>query len=137
MEIKQMPKKPHSGTRLARFLEKRILEMRPKTQAEIASETGFINPNMLSMIKSGTSKLALDRVPALAKALEADPGYLMRLALEQAEGDTAASALVEIFGTPVSANERAWLEEIRAASDHSDPRLTSRSRAALRAIFGK
>ena len=32
---------------------------------------------------------------------------------------------------------RAELEEIRSASDNSDPRLTARSRATLRGIFGK
>jgi len=63
--------------------------------------------------------------------------YLMRLAMEQAEGDSAARAILEIFGTPVTANELGWIEAIRELSDHSDPRLTTRSRAALRAMFGK
>ena len=61
----------------------------------------------------------------------------MRLTLEQVEGDTAAHALVEIMGTPITGNELGWLQEIREASDHSDPRMTSRGRAAIRAIFGK
>ena len=46
-------------------------------------------------------------------------------------------AIVEIFGTPVTANELGWLQEIREASEHSDPRITSRSRAAILAIFGR
>jgi len=37
----------------------------------------------------------------------------------------------------VTGNELGWLNEIREASDHSDPRMTSRGRAAIRAIFGK
>jgi hypothetical protein len=61
----------------------------------------------------------------------------MRLALEQAVGQTAAAAVTEIFGTPVTANERGWVEAIREASDNSDPRLTSRSQAAINAIFGR
>lgn len=61
----------------------------------------------------------------------------MGLALEQAVGDTAAQAIIEIFGTPVTANELGWLQEIRSASEHSDPRITSRSQAAIRAIFGR
>lgn len=132
-----MGNKPHKDTALAKFVEKRILELKPKTQGEIADEAGFINPNVLSMIRSGTNKLPLDRVPALAKALDGAPALLMRLALDQAVGSTAASALIEILGTPVSENERGWIDEIRDASDDSDPRLTSRSRSALRAIFGK
>ena len=61
----------------------------------------------------------------------------MRLALEQAVGRAAAAADVEIFGTPVTANELGWIEAIRAASGNSDPRLTSRAQAAVNLIFGK
>ena len=133
-----MTKKPYQDTRLAQYLERRILELKPrKTQSEIAAQAGFVNPNMITMIKQGKSKAALDRVPALARALEVDPAYLMRLALEQAVGRAAAAADVEIFGTPVTANELGWIEAIRAASGNSDPRLTSRAQAAVNLIFGK
>lgn len=132
------PKKPFEDTRLAQYLERRVLELKPrKTQSEIAAQAGFVNPNMVTMIKQGKSKAALDRIPALASALECDPGFLMRLALEQAVGRTAAAAVIEIFGTPVSEHERGWIEAIRTASDNSDPRLTSRSQAAINAIFGR
>ncbi|MBN9676342.1 XRE family transcriptional regulator [Salipiger bermudensis] len=133
-----MTKRPHENTRLAKYVERRVLELKPvKSQQQIASEAGFQNPNMLTIIKQGSSKLAIDRVPSMAKALDCDPAYLMRLALEQAEGDTAAQAIFEILGTPVSANELGWVEAIRELSDHTDPRLTTRSRAALRTMFGK
>ncbi|RBI67311.1 XRE family transcriptional regulator [Roseovarius sp. TE539] len=133
-----MPKKPYADTRLAKFIDKRVMELKPrKSQIEIAVEAGFVSQNMVTMIKTGASKLPLDRVPSLARALECDPAYLLRLTLEQIEGDTAAHALVEIMGTPITGNELGWLQEIREASDHSDPRMTSRGRAAIRAIFGK
>lgn len=108
-----------------------------KTQKVIAHEAGFVNSNLISMIKNGTTKIPLDRVPALARALEADPAYLMRLSLEQAIGQTASVAVLEVFGTATTLNERGWLEEIRDASGQTDPKLTARSRSALRAIFGK
>lgn len=130
-------KKPYTGTRLTRFLEKRILELRPtKTQAEIAVEAGYANVNMLSIIKAGGSRLAIDRVPPLAKALDVDPARLLQLALEQ-EGGTTAHAFNEVLGRVVSRNEIGWLDEIRDASNHTDPALTTRARSALRAIFGK
>lgn len=133
-----MTSKPYADTPMAKYIERRVLELKPKkTQAEIAAAAGYTNPNMITMIKQGSSKVALDRVPALAHALEADPAFVMRLALEQAVGDTSAQAIVEIFGTPVTANERGWIEAIRAASNHTDPRLTSRSQAAIQAIFGR
>ena len=62
---------PYAASRLTSFIRKRILELRPrKNQVEIAVEAGFVNTNMLLMIKSGKTKLPLDRVPALAKALD-------------------------------------------------------------------
>ena len=129
--------KPHKDTALAKFLQTRILELKPKTQAEIAHEAAFLNANVVSMLRSGSTKLALDRVPALARALDCDPARLLRLALGQAVGDTATNAIIEIMGTPITANERAWIDEIRSASEESDPRITARSRTALRKIFGK
>ena len=133
-----MTKKPHETTKLANYVERRVLELKPKkSQSQIASETGFPNPNMVTMIKNGTSKLALDRVPSMARALECDPAYMMQLALEQAIGQTAAEAVTEVFGEPVTVNERSWLQEIRQASGNTDPRLTSRSQAAIKVIFGR
>jgi len=117
-----MTKKPYQDTELAKYVERRVLELKSKkTQVEIASEAGYPNANMVSMVKSGASKLALDRVPSMARALECDPAYLMRLALEQAVGRTAATAVIEIFGEPVTENELGWIKAIRTASDNSDP----------------
>lgn len=133
-----MTKHPYANTRLARFLDKRIEGLRgTKTQIEIAEQAGYKTPNIITMLKTGATKLPIDRVPAMARALDVDPAYLLRLTLEQALGETAARAVDEIFGTPVTAHERQWIDEIRAASDNSDPRLTTRSRAALRSIFGR
>ena len=133
-----MAKKPHEDSRLAKFLDTRLLELKHlKTQAQIAEEAGFVNPNMLTMLKQGSTKLAIDRVPSLAKALECDPALLLRLAYEQAEGSTAAAAIFEIIGEPITENERGWLVEIRDASGDTDPRLTSRAKAAIRAVLTK
>lgn len=129
---------PYENTPTARLISDRIRDLsHRKTQAEIASEAGFANANMMTFLKNGRNKLPLDRVPSLAKALEVDPAILMRLALEQAVGATSARAIIDIFGTPVTENEQGWLTEIRDASDNSNPRLTGRSRSALRGIFGK
>ena len=128
---------PFENTPTAKLIADRVRDLsHRKTQAEIASEASFANANMMTFLKNGRNKVPLDRVPSLAKALEVDPAMLMRLALDQAEGATA-EAITEIFGTPVTQNERGWLAEIRDASDNSDPRLTGRARTALRGIFGK
>lgn len=131
-------RKPYADTRLIPYLEKRILELRTiKSQAEIASEAGFAHPSMIAMVKSGATRLPLDRVPALAEALSVDPARLLQLALEQWAGSAAARAFDAIFETVVSSNEVGWLAEIRDASGNSDPVITTRARSAIRAIFGK
>ncbi|WP_442579108.1 XRE family transcriptional regulator [Mesorhizobium sp. ASY16-5R] len=129
--------RPFSNTNLTRFLEKRILELKPKkSQRQIAGEAAFLSANLLSMIKTGTTRLPLDRVPALARSLECDPARLFILALEQQ--DNALAAVVrEIFRIPVSANEAVWIEELRDASNNSDPTLTTKARRAIRTLFGK
>jgi transcriptional regulator with XRE-family HTH domain len=129
---------PYENTPTTKLIADRIRDLaHRKTQAEIASEAGFANANMMTFLKSGRNKVPLDRVPSLAKALEVDPAYLMRLALDQSVGATAAKAITDIFGTPTTENERGWLTELREASNNSDPRLAARSRIAFRGIFGK
>ena len=130
--------KPYAGTRLTKYLDKRILELRPrKSQGEVATEAGFNNPNMISLIKSGSTRLPLDRVPAMAKALEVDPAYLLLLALEQMIGSTEAQAIMNVMNTAVTKHEMDWVTAIREASDLSDPPLTRRGRAAIFEVFGK
>jgi hypothetical protein len=136
--MKTTSAKPYADTRLVKFLEKRILELRPrKTQSQIAFEAGFAQANMLAMIKTGANKLPLDRVPGLAKALKTDPKLLFMMAVEQLGEDTTALAIRKIFGTIVSDNEVDWIEEIRDASNNADPNLTTKARSAIRGIFGK
>jgi hypothetical protein len=73
---------PHATSGLAVYIDRRILELRyKKTQREIATTAGFTNPNMLTMLKQGHSKLPIDRVATLAAALEVDSKYMLRLAL--------------------------------------------------------
>lgn len=129
---------PHASTDLAIYIDRRILELRyKKNQREIAIEAGFTNPNMLSMLKNGDTKLAIDRVATLAAALETDPKYLLRMALNQDGNETMANVYDEVIGTVVSRNETGWLEVLREASGNTDPAITSRARSSLRAIFGK
>lgn len=129
---------PFANTPAARLIIDRIRDLaHRKSQAEIAAEAGFVNANFVSLLKSGRNKIPLDRVPALAKALEVDPALLMRLALDQAVGVTAAQAIIDIFGMPVTENERGWIAELRLASDNTDPRITDRARSSLRGNFGR
>ena len=59
---------PYETSPAAVFLRRQTeLLAHRKTQKEIAHEAGFTNGNLISMFKSGASKIPLDRVPALAR----------------------------------------------------------------------
>jgi hypothetical protein len=129
---------PHATSGLAVYIDRRILELRyQKTQREIATTAGFTNPNMLTMLKQGHSKLPIDRVATLAAALEVDSKYMLRLALAQHGNETMVRVYDEVLGTVVSQHEVGWLRLLREASDNSDPAVTTRARSTILSIFGK
>ncbi|MBO6716560.1 MAG: helix-turn-helix transcriptional regulator [Rhizobiaceae bacterium] len=128
---------PHANTKLAIFLRRRILELRPrKSQIDIAAEVGWRSRNILSMIAGGSTKLPIDRVPALARALDVDAARLLQLALEQ--HDTMLWPIVEeVCGMALTENERKIVSLIRTASGGSDPAPTGKLLRALREAFGE
>jgi transcriptional regulator with XRE-family HTH domain len=126
---------PYASTRLAKLIDKRIGELHNKTQADIARDAGFRNANFITMLKTGSAKLALDRVPSLAQALEVDPAQLLRLAIEQTYGPKMLRMFVELLGETVSQNERSWLALIRAASNESDPAPSATAGKVLNALL--
>jgi transcriptional regulator with XRE-family HTH domain len=69
-----------------------------KTQSEIAKACGFISPNMLSMVKSGKTKLPLKRIPALCRELGIRPEEMLLLALNDEYRDPEANPLWIAFG---------------------------------------
>lgn len=126
--------RPYTDSRLVKFLDKRILELRPrKSQAEIATEAGFRAVNMMAMVKTGRSKLPLDRVPALAEALECDFVYLFMLAVEQT--DVLLVRMINENLRLVTKNEMQIVELVRGASRQSDPHLTRKLEKAIREVF--
>jgi len=93
----------------------RAIEFSGKSQREIAIESGFPKPNVLSMLKKGEMKIPLDRIPALAKACHIDQIYLLRLAMEEYH-PAIWEVLVNTIGIPLTANEFEMLFAYRIAS---------------------
>lgn len=105
------------------FLDKRIAELRGvKTQREIAAAAGYDRPNILSMFKTGETKVPLDKIPALARALEGDAAHMFRLAMID-QWPELRSTIDIIFGRQMaSANEEAiFLARWRATTADMDP----------------
>jgi hypothetical protein len=127
------PGHPHENSALARFITQRLDELRGvKTQREIAAEAGFKRPNIISMFKTGETQLPLERIPAFAKALEADPAHVFRLAMQDYWPELRA-VVDGIFGRNMaSANEiEIFLTKWRAATRDADPAPNARIVAAV------
>ncbi len=71
------------------YLEQQ-LALCDRPQTEIASASGYINPNMITMLKKGRTKLPLAKVGAIAGALGIDASYLLRIAYREYEPEVWA-----------------------------------------------
>lgn len=97
---------------VAEFLTQAI-EISGRTQKDIALDTGWEKPNILSMMKQGLTKVPLDKVPALAKACRVDPVNFLRIAMNEYSPDVWA-VIREHVGEPLSPEEKKLIEDFRA-----------------------
>ena len=113
---------PYADMPLAKFISKQIdiQASMGKNQREIAAEVGYEKPNMISMFKRGETKVPLEKIPALAKALNVDTAYLFKLAMQQYWPELG-SAIAEVFGTVLTKNETKLIEVVRQAAEGTDP----------------
>lgn len=98
-------------SQVAVFVSERI-RITGKKQVEIAEEAGFDKPNVITMIKQGKTKLPLAKVGLMAKALEVDPIYLLKMCLEEYQPDTW-KAISPYMEDMVTADEMKILRAIR------------------------
>lgn len=56
----------------------RLINGSNKTQAQIATALGYSNPNIITMFKSGTTRVPIDMVEPLAQQLDVDPAMMLR-----------------------------------------------------------
>lgn len=104
----------------ARMLDEAI-RVSPLTQAEIAKRAGFPKPNVLSMMKTGLTKVPLARIPALATILEIDRTAFLECALEEYHPEVH-EVLCEVLGLPLTPDEEELVSIYRIAClDHYLP----------------
>jgi hypothetical protein len=112
-----MTKKPK--TTVAQYLEQQIA-LSEKSQREIAAECGYERPNILTMIKQGDTKLPLNKVGLMAKALGVDPIHLLRLTMSEYMPETWG-VLEELIGEQlVSEKEMTLIHLARDVTDGVD-----------------
>lgn len=92
------------------------LAISEKSQKQVAAEIGYDKPNVITMIKQGLTKLPINKVGPLARSLNVDPVYLLRLVMSEYHPESW-SAIDEIIGTTaVSKDELVLLKFIRKAT---------------------
>ena len=106
-----------------------------KSQKDIADAVGYKNQNMITMLKQGHVKLALDRVPAMAKALDVDPLDLFKIALTQFYDEASVRLLVDVIESGNSETEKKILRIIRNAAGDAPPTLTAEREEKLAELF--
>lgn len=115
-----MSEPSHPQTTVCDFIADRLAHS-DKTQREIANECGFDNPNIITMFKTGATKVPLSRIGTLAKALNADPAHLLRLVMTEYMPDTWESIENIMHGSVLTANELDLVRRFRSATGDQDP----------------
>lgn len=128
-----MTKHHPTRTTVADFIADRLATS-DKTQREIAQECGFEFPNIITMFKNGSTKLPLNRIGALAKALDADPAHLLRLAMYEYMPDTWEAIENIMQSTVLTANELALIRSYREVTGNSDAVAVVIDKSAVIAI---
>lgn len=111
---------PMTKPTIAEFLTRKIDES-SKTQREIAVELGYENPNIITMFKTGDTKLPLTTVGPMARALGVDPVYLLRLAMSEYMPETFKAVEHSLGTTILTDNERELLDEFRRHTAETNP----------------
>ncbi len=125
-----MTKSTTRRTTVAEFIADRLAES-DKTQREIAQECGFEHPNIITMFKNGSTKLPVNRIGALAKALDVDPAHLLRLVMLEYLPETWQCVEELMQSTLLTANELALVRAYREATGDSDARPVVINRDAV------
>jgi transcriptional regulator with XRE-family HTH domain len=92
----------------------RLINDAPMTQVDLASKLDYDNPNLITMIKQGRTRLPLGKVAPLARALGQDPRMMIREWLRAYEPE-ALDEIEAVFFAPLTADELSWVRELRRA----------------------
>ena len=109
----------NTPTSVAEFIADRLAAI-DKTQRQVATECGLEHANVITMFKQGNTRLPLNRIGPLAKALEVDPVHLLRLAMREYLPDTWDSIENAMQSTLMTARELDLIRAYRAATGDDD-----------------
>jgi hypothetical protein len=113
-----------AAPKLHQLLRRRLEEIPDLTNVAIARALDYPQPNVIAMILKGKMKLPVAKVPAMARVLEVDPVWLLRVTLREYE-----PAVLEVLATVMGRDplltkrELALIERVRDQSMDTDPDL--------------
>lgn len=100
-----------------------------KTQRQIALEIGYTKPNIITMFKQGATKLPLDKIGPLAKALEIAPDDLFFKVMTEYMPETFEALSPFLCGQMLSKDELEMLDNYRTFKALESKRLANNKRA--------
>jgi len=100
-----------------------------KTQRQIAQEIGYAKPNIITMFKQGLTKLPLDKIGPLAKALEIAPDELFFKVMTEYMPETFEALSPFICGLMLSKDELEMIDNYRTFKVLEAKRLARNKRA--------
>lgn len=114
-----------------RFAE--LLDASGKTQRQVAKELGYRHPNILSMFKTGVTRVPFDKVSSFAFMVGVDERELILLWLATYMPEMQ-QALERSFGSPLTEAERSWLVALRDIFGEQLPFFDADAAAVVRLL---
>lgn len=114
-KVVKLPAAPTTKARnVAEYISMQ-LHLCGKSQTQIAEEVGFEKPNVITMIKQGKTKVPLNKIGSMAKALEVDPVFFFRMVMNEYMPDLM-DMIAAITNQPViTRNEMDFIHVIRSS----------------------
>ena len=113
---------------------KKAIDNSDLTQREIADRVGFKKSNIISMMKTGDTRVPLNRIPALAASLDIDEREFLMLAIEEYHPGVH-EVLVDVLGLPLSDAEIGILTMYRFGSIRGEIEVSEPFRQALEGLI--
>lgn len=90
-----------------------LIQSSSRSEQDIAVSIGHDNPKALQMFGRGLVKLPLSLIAPLAHALEVDPGFLLRMVLNEYMPDALPTIEATLQLTALTRNERELIDAYR------------------------
>lgn len=120
---------------LSEFMDANWDKLVGRTNEDVAGELGYRSPNMISMWRTGKTRVPLERIPDIARLMKVDVAALLNLWFEQSWGERSdAKQLMKLFGSRLlHDNELPLMEAVRSVNKKGFA-MTPDKLAAIKAV---